>query len=118
LTGKAGRTSGQAGRRGRRDTGGGRLRSGTEERKLRIEDAVSATKAAVAEGIIPGGGVTLAQAAKALASMVKEDNDEATGARIVMNALTHPLMWIAYNAGLKPDVIVHKVISAKLGMGF
>jgi len=89
-----------------------------KERKLRIEDAVSATKAAVAEGIIPGGGVTLAQAAKALASMVKEDNDEATGARIVMNALTHPLMWIAYNAGLKPDVIVHKVISAKLGMGF
>jgi chaperonin GroEL len=89
-----------------------------KERKLRIEDAVSATKAAVAEGIIPGGGVTLAQAAKALAPMVKEDSDEATGARIVMNALTHPLMWIAYNAGLKPDVIVHKVISAKAGMGF
>jgi chaperonin GroEL len=89
-----------------------------KERKLRIEDAVSATKAAVAEGIIPGGGVALAQAAKSLAALVKEDSDEATGARIVMNALTHPLMWIAYNAGLKPDVIVHKVISAKLGMGF
>ncbi len=89
-----------------------------KERKLRIEDAVSATKAAVAEGIIPGGGVALAQAAKSLAALIKEDTDEATGARIVMNALTHPLMWIAYNAGLKPDVIVHKVISAKLGMGF
>lgn len=89
-----------------------------KERKLRIEDAVSATKSAVAEGIIPGGGVALAQISMELASLAKEDSDESTGARIVLNALTQPLMQIAYNAGLKPDVIVHKVVSAKDGQGF
>lgn len=89
-----------------------------KERKLRIEDAVSATKSAVAEGIIPGGGVALSQISMELASLAKEDSDEATGARIVLNALSQPLMQIAYNAGLKPDVIVHKVVSAKDGQGF
>lgn len=89
-----------------------------KEKKLRIEDAVSATKAAVAEGIVAGGGIALAQAAKELVSMVNGDTDEATGASVVMHALMQPLMNIAYNAGLKQEVIADKIISAKLGMGF
>jgi chaperonin GroEL len=89
-----------------------------KEKKLRIEDAVSATKAAVAEGVVAGGGVVLAQAGKELVSMIQKGDDEATGAAIVLHALSQPLMWIAYNSGLKPEVIVHKVISAKEGMGF
>ncbi len=89
-----------------------------KEKKLRIEDAVSATKAAVSEGIVAGGGVALAQAAKELVAMVNGDTDEATGASVVMHALSQPLMNIAANAGLKQEVVADKVISAKLGMGF
>ncbi len=89
-----------------------------KERKLRIEDALGATKAAIAEGIVAGGGVALAQAAKELIEMATSDSDEATGAGVVMHALVQPLMNIALNAGLKPDVIVDKVITAGAGMGF
>ncbi len=89
-----------------------------KEKKLRIEDAVAATKAAVAEGIIPGGGVALMQVAKELVSLAGEQTDEGTGAHIVMTALAQPLLSIAFNAGLKPEVVAHKVATAKAGMGF
>lgn len=89
-----------------------------KEKKLRIEDAVSATKAAVAEGIVPGGGVALAQAAKSLMEMTEGDDDEATGAHIVMMSLGIPLGQIAANAGEKTDVVLERVTSAEQGMGF
>lgn len=89
-----------------------------KEKKLRIEDAVAATKAAIAEGIVPGGGVALMQVAKSIFEMSTESNDEATGAHIVFTALSQPLYQIAFNAGLKPEVVTHKVASAKPGMGF
>jgi chaperonin GroEL len=89
-----------------------------KEKKLRIEDAVAATKAAVAEGIIPGGGVALMQVSKELFALASENTDEGTGAHIVMSALAQPLLSIAFNAGLKPEVVAHKVANAKAGMGF
>jgi chaperonin GroEL len=88
-----------------------------KEKKHRIEDAVSATKAAVQEGIVPGGGVALLQAAHVLDSM-KGDADEITGVQIVRRALTYPLHQIAENAGKDGAVIVHKVNEQKPGWGY
>jgi chaperonin GroEL len=70
-----------------------------KERKHRIEDAISATKAAVEEGIIPGGGATLTQIASVLADNLGKTGDEATGVSIVRKSLDEPLRWIAQNAG-------------------
>lgn len=89
-----------------------------KEKKLRIEDAVAATKAAVAEGIVPGGGVALVQASKALAEMTLENSDEQLGLEIVWRALLSPMINMAMNAGLKHDVVVHLVSNAKKGIGF
>ena len=88
-----------------------------KERKLRIEDAVSATKAAIAEGIIPGGGVALAQIAKKLIEQVSGDDDESTGMHILFSALSIPLGQIAINAGESHEVVWDKVINAKKGFG-
>jgi len=88
-----------------------------KEKKLRIEDAVSATKAAVEEGIVPGGGVALLHAAKVLDKMTG-DNDEMTGIGIVKRALSSPLFQIAVNAGKDGAVVVHKVMELKAGMGY
>ena len=88
-----------------------------KEKKHRIEDAVSATKAAVSEGIVPGGGVALLQAAKALDKMTG-DADEMTGVKIIKNALSAPLFQIAENAGKDGAVIVHKVLELKPGHGY
>ncbi|MDQ1731994.1 MAG: chaperonin GroEL [Pseudonocardiales bacterium] len=79
-----------------------------KEKKHRIEDAIAATRAAVEEGIIAGGGVALVQASKALESLSLA-GDEATGANIVRQALAEPLRWIANNAGLEGHVVVGKV---------
>lgn len=87
-----------------------------KEKKHRYEDALSATRAAVEEGIAPGGGVTLLRAAKALEG-VKATGDEATGIAIVKRALEEPLRQIATNAGLEGSVIVEKVRNAKEGFG-
>ena len=89
-----------------------------KEKKLRIEDAVSATKAAIAEGIVPGGGVALVQVAKALANVKLENSDEQTGLEIVLKSLVSPLIYMALNAGLKSDVVVHLISTAKPGFGF
>jgi chaperonin GroEL len=85
-----------------------------KEKKHRIEDAVSTTKAAVEEGVVPGGGVALLRAqARILDRAEKLDGDEATGARIVARAVTEPLRQIAVNAGLEGGVVVEKVLGLK-----
>ncbi|MGE5830937.1 MAG: chaperonin GroEL [Micromonosporaceae bacterium] len=89
-----------------------------KERKHRIEDAISATKAAVEEGIIPGGGATLVQIASTLDGGLDRTGDEATGVAIVRKALDEPLRWIAQNAGEDGSVVVAKVRSSKFGKGF
>ncbi|WP_410639555.1 chaperonin GroEL [Amycolatopsis sp. lyj-346] len=88
------------------------------ERKHRIEDAVAATKAAVEEGILPGGGSALVHAVKELEGGLGLEGDEATGVRIVKDALTAPLFWIATNAGHEGAVIVNKVQEQGWGHGF
>jgi chaperonin GroEL len=87
-----------------------------KEKKHRYEDALSATRAAVEEGIVPGGGVTLLAASKALEGLNLE-GDERTGVQIVKRALEEPLRQIAENAGLEGSVIVEKVKSAAAGHG-
>jgi len=83
-----------------------------KEKKHRIEDAVSTTKAAVEEGVVPGGGVALLRAqASILDVAVKLEGDEATGARIVARAVEEPLKQIAVNAGLEGGVVIEKVRS-------
>ncbi|WP_353113949.1 chaperonin GroEL [Microbacterium sp.] len=87
-----------------------------KERKHRIEDAVRNAKAAVEEGIVPGGGVALIQAAKAL-DTIELVGDEATGANIVKVAIEAPLKQIALNAGLEPGVVAAKVSELPAGQG-
>jgi chaperonin GroEL len=87
-----------------------------KEKKHRIEDAVQTTKAAVEEGIVPGGGVALLQAQSAL-EKVDLEGDEATGTRIVSKALEEPIKQIAENAGLEGGVVVEKVRGLSNGQG-
>jgi chaperonin GroEL len=85
-----------------------------KEKKHRIEDALSATRAAIEEGIVAGGGVALIRARKSVNSLAETlEGDEATGARIVARSLEEPLRWIAFNAGLEGAVLVSKVEAAK-----
>ncbi|MCE3554258.1 chaperonin GroEL [Pseudonocardia sp. RS11V-5] len=88
-----------------------------KERKHRIEDAVAATRAAVEEGIVPGGGSALVQAAAALGELTLP-GDEATGVAIVRRALTAPLYWIAANGGVEGAVVTAKVAEQEWGKGF
>jgi chaperonin GroEL len=88
-----------------------------KERKHRIEDAISATKAAVEEGIIPGGGAALVQIASTLDGGLGRSGDEATGVAVVRKALDEPLRWIAQNAGLDGTAVVTKVRGSKFGQG-
>jgi chaperonin GroEL len=87
-----------------------------KEKKHRVEDALQATRAALEEGIVPGGGVTLLRTADAIDPDLFE-GDEATGARIIKRALEEPLRQIAENAGLEGSVVVNDVRKAKKGMG-
>jgi chaperonin GroEL len=90
-----------------------------KETKLRIEDALNATKAAVEEGIVAGGGVAFVNALPAVAKYVKSlSGDEKTGANIIMRALEEPVRQIAENAGFEGSVVVSKVKSSKVGTGF
>jgi len=88
-----------------------------KEKKARVEDALHATRAAVEEGIVPGGGVALVRAAKALDSL-KLAGDEATGVEIMRKAAVVPLMSIAYNAGHDGPVVLRKVSAGKGAFGF
>ena len=90
-----------------------------KEAKLRMEDALAATKAAVEEGIIAGGGCAYVHAAEQVAKVVAEmEGDEKTGGNIILKALEAPLYHIVANAGLEGSVIVNKVKELKTGMGF
>ncbi|MVU78866.1 chaperonin GroEL [Nocardia sp. ET3-3] len=87
-----------------------------KERKYRVEDAVSSAKAAVAEGIVPGGGTALVQAAATLGALRDSlSGDEAVGVEVVRQALLAPLFWIASNAGVDGAVVVSKVTEGKDG---
>jgi chaperonin GroEL len=88
-----------------------------KEKKHRIEDAVSATRAAVEEGVVPGGGVTLIRAEESLDSL-RLEGDEATGAGIVRRALAEPSRLIADNAGFEGAVVVQRIRSEKAAKGF
>ncbi|NLZ81693.1 MAG: chaperonin GroEL, partial [Clostridiales bacterium] len=90
-----------------------------KENKLRMEDALAATRAAVEEGIIAGGGSAYIHAAKEVAKMAESlDGDEKTGANIILKALEAPLFCISANAGLEGSVIVNKVKEKEVGIGF
>ena len=90
-----------------------------KEKKLRMEDALNATRAAVEEGIIAGGGSTyIHAAAEAAKKVAKLEGDEKTGAQIVLKALEAPLYTIAENAGVEGSVVVNKVRESKAGMGY
>ena len=91
-----------------------------KEKKLRIEDALAATKAAVEEGIVAGGGVALLNATEAVAKLVESvEGDEKTGVRIVLKALEEPVRQIAANGGLEGSVIIDTIRrSGKVGYGF
>ena len=90
-----------------------------KEAKLRVEDALAATKAAVEEGIIAGGGSAYIHASKKVAALADGlDGDERTGANIVLKALEAPLFYIAVNAGQEGAVIVNKVREAEVGTGY
>ncbi len=88
-----------------------------KEKKHRVEDALQATRAALEEGIVPGGGVALLQASKSVSTDGAGDDDEKTGARIVLRALEEPLRQLAENAGLEGSVVVNDVRKAKTGQG-
>jgi chaperonin GroEL len=88
-----------------------------KEKKHRVEDALQATRAALEEGIVPGGGVALLQSADAIQVDAIADDDERTGARIVLRALEEPLRQIAENSGLEGSVVVNDVRKAEKGQG-
>ncbi len=89
-----------------------------KEKKARVEDAMHATRAAVEEGIVPGGGVALLRAQAALESLKLDNEEQQAGVRIVLRALEEPLRWIARNAGADGSVVVEKVKSGKGPYGF
>ncbi|HEX6461484.1 MAG TPA: chaperonin GroEL, partial [Thermoleophilaceae bacterium] len=88
-----------------------------KEKKHRVEDALQATRAALEEGIVPGGGVALLQASTAVNVDGFDDEDERTGGRIILRALEEPLRQLAFNAGLEGSVVVNDVRKAKKGHG-
>lgn len=89
-----------------------------KERKLRIEDALAATKAAVEEGIVPGGGTAYINSISAVEALTSENPDIQVGINIIKRALEEPVRQIAANAGLEGSVIIEKVRNSELGVGF
>jgi chaperonin GroEL len=88
-----------------------------KEKKARVEDAMHATKAAVEEGIVPGGGVALLRAAAALDTMSVE-GDQAVGVNLIKRAIEEPMRWIAANAGQEGSIVVQKVKDQKGDFGY
>ena len=98
---------------------GATTESELKEKKLRIEDALNATKAAVSEGIVSGGGIALIEAYKELNDTLKDENqDVQRGINIVLESLSAPLYQIAENAGFNGDSIVEKALKEEIGVGF
>ena len=89
-----------------------------KEKKDRVEDALSATRAAVEEGIVPGGGVAYIRAIDALKKLKGDNEDETTGIHIVARAIEEPLRQIAANAGVEGSVIIQKVREGKGDFGY
>ena len=90
-----------------------------KEKKLRIEDALAATRAAVEEGIVAGGGTAFINTLPAIEELMNSlEGDEKTGAQIVLNALEEPVRQIAYNAGVEGSVIVNKIKDSEVGVGY
>jgi chaperonin GroEL len=89
-----------------------------KEKKHRVEDAVSATRAAIEEGVVPGGGTALVQAAGVLAGDLGRSGDEAAGVRLVAAALSVPTYWIAENAGVNGAVVAIRVAEQQEGVGY
>ena len=90
-----------------------------KEKKLRIEDALAATRAAVEEGIVAGGGTAFINAIPAVENVVESlEGDEKTGAKIVLRALEEPVRQIAFNAGIEGSLIVNKIKESKVGVGY
>ena len=89
-----------------------------KEKKDRVEDALSATRAAVEEGIVPGGGVAYIRATEALAGITGENADQTTGIRIVARAIEEPLRQIAANAGVEGSVVINKIREGKGDFGY
>ncbi|MGN6569729.1 MAG: chaperonin GroEL, partial [Flavipsychrobacter sp.] len=89
-----------------------------KEKKDRVDDALHATRAAVEEGIVPGGGVAYIRAIEAIESISTENNDEKTGVAIVRRSLEEPLRQIVANAGLEGSIIVQKIREGKADFGF
>ena len=89
-----------------------------KEKKDRIDDALHATRAAVEEGIVAGGGVALLRARQRIQNLVGSNPDQDAGIRIVMQAVEAPLRAIAYNAGSSPDVVVNAVLQGTGNYGY
>ena len=89
-----------------------------KEKKLRVEDALHATRAAVEEGIVPGGGVALLRAGRVLHDLSAPNLDQRSGIKIVQRALEEPLRRIVINAADEPSIVLHRVESAALRVGY
>ncbi|HNS93175.1 MAG TPA: TCP-1/cpn60 chaperonin family protein, partial [Thauera sp.] len=89
-----------------------------KEKKARVEDALHATRAAVEEGIVPGGGVALLRARAALGELKGDNHDQDAGIKIVLRAMEQPLREIVANAGDEPSVVVNKVVEGSGNYGF
>ncbi len=89
-----------------------------KEKKARVEDALHATRAAVEEGIVPGGGVAYLRARAALKDLKGANHDQDAGIRIVLRALEEPLRQIVANSGAEPSVVLNKVIEGKDNFGY
>src|SRR5690606_13384504 len=89
-----------------------------KEKKDRVDDALHATRAAVEEGIVPGGGVALLRAREAIGKLEGANSDQDAGIRIVLRAIEEPLRAIALNAGDEPSVVVAKVLEGQANHGY
>jgi chaperonin GroEL len=97
---------------------GGATEVEVKERKDRVDDALHATRAAVEEGIVPGGGTALLLAGKAVEKLQAENSDQQAGVKIILRALQAPIRQIAENAGHEGSIVVGKVLEGKVGFGF
>ncbi len=89
-----------------------------KEKKDRIDDALNATKAAVEDGIVPGGGVALIRAKQKISDLKGENTDQDAGIKIVLSAIESPVRQIVSNAGGSPDVVVNKILEGKDNFGY
>src|SRR6185295_2808715 len=94
---------------------GGATEIEVKERKDRVDDALHATKAAVEEGIVPGGGTALLYATKALAGLTGENEDQTQGIAIIRRAIQSPIRQIVENAGVEASIVVGKLLEQKSG---